>query len=482
MPIHRTPVVLRAATGALALVWTFALALAASGADGTSFSVITTASVTGSTVSGVLTLSNEETGAITFSALTASIEVRFDEGVPIPALPAGSDVGWYRIAVVSLAAPATLPAGGSQGFPFVIDPCATAVAGYRSAKDMRAVGVASAGRVRSDYSDTFPLPAPCPVCGNSVREGAEQCDAGPNGGGCCSSACTFRANGTTCSDGNACTQADGCQAGVCVGGAPIVCTASDQCRVAGTCNPATGACSQPAKPNGSACNDQNACTQTDSCQAGSCRGSNPIVCPASGPCLTGTCDPSTGACSNAAKPDGTACTDSDACTNGDRCVAGACVAGEPLVCNDQMSCTTDSCNPATGCGFAPAPSCEACDATQCTDCSARCETANVDCQTGCWAGFSGCLAGCTSTYCAPFCQVDLGRCLESCPTIAACQGACETGNGCGSGCSGVAASGSSTPAVPSFSRIGLLTLAALLAIVGGGVAVGPRRSGSRRDP
>jgi len=37
------------------------------------------------------------------------------------------------------------------------------------------------------------------------------------------------------------------------------------------------------------------------------------------------------------------------------------------------------------------------------------------CVDDCWSGFFACLGGCTSTYCAPFCQVDLGRCVESCP-------------------------------------------------------------------
>src|SRR5262249_35420098 len=37
------------------------------------------------------------------------------------------------------------------------------------------------------------------------------------------------------------------------------------------------------------------------------------------------------------------------------------------------------------------------------------------CADRCWTAFFGCLDGCTSTYCAPFCQVDLGRCLDFCP-------------------------------------------------------------------
>lgn len=39
----------------------------------------------------------------------------------------------------------------------------------------------------------------------------------------------------------------------------------------------------------------------------------------------------------------------------------------------------------------------------------------VSCEDGCWIGFLACVNGCTSTYCAPFCQVDLGYCLDACP-------------------------------------------------------------------
>ena len=45
---------------------------------------------------------------------------------------------------------------------------------------------------------------------------------------------------------------DTCEAGVCTGANPVVCTASDQCHVAGTCNPSSGTCSNPDKANGSA--------------------------------------------------------------------------------------------------------------------------------------------------------------------------------------------------------------------------------------
>jgi RHS repeat-associated protein len=86
------------------------------------------------------------------------------------------------------------------------------------------------------------------------------------------------ADGTNCSDGNACTQTDTCQAGVCTGSNPKTCTASDQCHVAGTCNPATGACSNPIQPNGTSCDDGDPCSPADACHDGQCWGplSNPI--------------------------------------------------------------------------------------------------------------------------------------------------------------------------------------------------------------
>jgi hypothetical protein len=80
------------------------------------------------------------------------------------------------------------------------------------------------------------------------------------------------ADGSCCNDGDACTQSDSCQAGVCAGASPVVCAAFDQCHLAGTCDPGSGNCSNPIQPNGTPCDDQVACTLSDACQAGVCRG------------------------------------------------------------------------------------------------------------------------------------------------------------------------------------------------------------------
>ncbi|MBI5533646.1 MAG: hypothetical protein HY898_13080 [Deltaproteobacteria bacterium] len=150
-------------------------------------------------------------------------------------------------------------------------------------------------------------------------------------------------NGTTCNDGNGCTQTDTCLSGACVGSNLVVCTASDQCHNVGVCQPATGTCTNPPKANGTSCNDTNACTQTDTCQAGTCTGANPITCTASDAChVAGTCDPQSGICSNPPANNGTACNDGNACTTQDSCQAGVCT-GTPMVCVSSNPCHDAAC-------------------------------------------------------------------------------------------------------------------------------------------
>ncbi len=164
---------------------------------------------------------------------------------------------------------------------------------------------------------------------------------------CTAGACVYApvADGTACDDGNACTQTDVCQGGVCTGSNAVVCNASDACHVAGTCDPATGQCSNPNAANGTACNDGSLCTQVDTCQSGVCTGGSPVVCTASDACHTaGTCNAATGTCSNPAAPNGTSCTDTNACTQGDTCQAGTCVGGSALACGPGVTC-----DPVMGC-------------------------------------------------------------------------------------------------------------------------------------
>ena len=198
-----------------------------------------------------------------------------------------------------------------------------------------------------------------------VCQAADQChDAGtcdPTSGVCSSPAKT---NGTPCDDGNGCTHTDVCHVGVCAG-SDVVCLAADQCHVAGLCDPTTGVCSTPAKPDGTGCDDGNACTQIDTCRVGVCAGANPVVCAGSDQCHdAGTCDPTTGLCSNPLKPNGTACNDGNACTRTDTCRAGVCTGASPVVCAVPDQChVTGTCDPATGACINPTKP----DGTLCND-------------------------------------------------------------------------------------------------------------------
>ncbi len=302
--------------------------------------------------------------------------------------------------------------------------------------------------------------APCAddgnVCTNDVCSGGT-CTHPPNTAPCandgnvctndvCSGGtCTHPPNTAPCSDGNLCTQTDTCSNGVCVGSNPIVCTASDQCHLAGTCAPATGICSNPAKANGSTCNDGNACTRTDSCQAGTCTGANPVVCTASDQChVAGTCAPATGACSNPTKADGSTCSDGNACTRTDTCQSGTCSGGNPVVCTPLDQChAAGTCSTTTGACSTPVLTGVACnDGNPCTR-SDVCTngtcggdphvcndgvlqpTCGEQCDDGNTTSGDGCDANCTQTACGNG-IVTLG---EACD-----DGDLADGDGCSASC------------------------------------------------
>jgi hypothetical protein len=215
-------------------------------------------------------------------------------------------------------------------------------------------------------------------------------------------------DGTPCHDSDACSQTDTCQAGVCVGEDPLTCTALDQCHDAGVCEPATGQCSDPAKPDGVQCNDGSACTQRDVCVGGTCEGYDPVVCVVTDPCKAGSCHPETGQCSAEAKPDGHACDDGNPCTTTARCEGGACVAGEPVICTALGRChLAGICDPETG--LCSNPQVE--DGTGCDDADAC--TGSDTCQAGVCVGED--LLTCTALdqcHDAGVCEPATGQCSD----------------------------------------------------------------------
>ncbi|MBN2574431.1 MAG: hypothetical protein JXP73_07685 [Deltaproteobacteria bacterium] len=237
-----------------------------------------------------------------------------------------------------------------------------------------------AGLLQAGYSDltiTVVVNVQVPTTGIYLVDNLRFVPVAANG-------CGGRPNGTSCTDNSACTLGDTCQFGTCRSGTAVTCTASDQCHDAGVCNPATGVCSNPSKPNGTSCNDGNACTQTDTCQGGACTGGNPVACVASDQCHdVGVCDPATGTCSNPAKADGTVCDDGDACTQTDACQGGTCTGGNPVACAAQDQChDVGVCDPATGTCSNPAKP----DGTSCDD-NDPC-TKNDHCQAGVCGGIA----------------------------------------------------------------------------------------------
>ena len=234
---------------------------------------------------------------------------------------------------------------------------------------------------------------------------------------------TPKTNGTTCNDGNACTQGDTCQNGVCAG-SPVVCTALDQCHVAGTCDPSSGQCSNPNKADNSPCNDNSACTQTDTCQSGTCTGGNPVVCTALDQChVAGTCDPSSGQCSNPNKADNSPCNDSNACTQTDTCQSGTCTGGNPVVCTALDQChVAGTCNTSTGQCSNPNKA----DNSPCNDSNACTQTDT--CQSGtCTGGNPVVCTALDQCHVAGTCDTSTGTCSNPNATDGT---SCSDGNAC----------------------------------------------------
>jgi len=227
---------------------------------------------------------------------------------------------------------------------------------------------------------------------------ADACDAA-NG------ACTSKPAAAACSDGDACTFADACQGGACVG-KPVACDDGNPCTDDG-CTKAKGC---GATPNGAACNDGNPCTAADTCAGAVCAGAAK-VCDDKNPCTQDTCAAASGGC--VFVPTAGACSDANACTSKDTCVAGACH-GAPAVCDDGKPCTADGCDPAKGCFAANLP-----DGKPCDD--------GNTCTTG-----DACAAGLCKAIGAP-CDDNNVCTADTCVPAKGCQSAPADGKACDDG-------------------------------------------------
>ena len=169
------------------------------------------------------------------------------------------------------------------------------------------------------------------ACGEGICTGpVASCD---DGNECTTDSCASDLGGcqhvaaeAACDDDNACTTDDGCLGGTCIG-APVSCNDDNGC-TADSCLPVPaadgGGCQNVVKST--ACSDGNACTMGDTCQAAGdsaqCVGS-PLSCDDGNDCTTDSCHPALG-CQHIAV--GAPCSDGLDCSTGDHCVGGVCVA------------------------------------------------------------------------------------------------------------------------------------------------------------
>ncbi|MDI1451741.1 hypothetical protein, partial [Polyangium sp. 6x1] len=236
-------------------------------------------------------------------------------------------------------------------------------------------------------------------------DGTEVCDPanGAAGTGCTPS------SGSPCDDGISCTvdtcneQFDGCMntpndalcdnniacdgvetCGVlgCKAGTPLNCDDGVPC-TDDFCDQVTGGCKHV--ENDGKCSDGAFCNGAETCdKVAGCKPGTAVDCNDGFACTADTCNEAMDACAHA--PSNAACDDNVFCNGVETCEVGlGCQAGSPVVCNDNFSCTVDSCsNAQKKCVFAPNDA--ACsDGLACTGVEV-CDPAGGAAGTGCKAG------------------------------------------------------------------------------------------------
>jgi len=223
-------------------------------------------------------------------------------------------------------------------------------------------------------------------CGNDVRECNETCDDGTSGSLACSPQCQIMVpprcgdgvvqteDGETCDDGNAvdcdgCShfcQTDGCGSGQIDANCGEECDdfntrSGDGC--SSTCK--IEVCGNGRVDPGEQCDDGNQ-NECDGCHSDCTVATSPCpMCTAGG---TQPCVP----CSDASD-----CDPLRAC-GASACVQGACTPVAPPNCDDGNRCTTDICDPATGCVSTPV----VCGDTTACDGTLSCDPASGQCVNG----------------------------------------------------------------------------------------------------
>ncbi len=171
-------------------------------------------------------------------------------------------------------------------------------------------------------------------------------------------------------------------------------------------------------PDDYPCDDGDACTENDVCSNQVCQGT-PIDCDDADDCTDDFCDPASGQCVHVSLPDGTPCDDGDACTYDDYCDYGVCY-GYAVGCTDNDDCTIDYCDPATGCVNEPID-CDDDDDCSIDSCDSErgCVYTYVECDDGdpctddvCEFDAGGCVAYPIECPEGQVCEPASGECVE----------------------------------------------------------------------
>lgn len=262
-------------------------------------------------------------------------------------------------------------------------------------------------------------------CSKKCKKSNDCADSNPCTADVCDSGiCKNPANSAQCDDGSVCTSGEACDGGACVAKGSKSCDDGNPC-TDDSCHPKAG-CQSFA--NSALCDaDGSKCTPSDVCKDKSCTLGAKKSCDDGSACTKDSCDAKTGGCEHDAKVfAGDACdADGSACTVGDTCKAGVCAKGQALNCDDKKVCTSDSCNPKTGCVHtAAAGSCDDGDACTLSDTCAKgvCVAGQVK---GCDDG-----KACTKDGC----DAKTGACtvtpIAGCGAFCATHADCDDGNGC----------------------------------------------------
>lgn len=239
-----------------------------------------------------------------------------------------------------------------------------------------------------------------------------------------------------CRDLNSCNGVERCVAGECVAGEPVVCPQDNNPCTRAACDPGSGVCR--AEPTAGDCRDADACNGVERCEQGVCRPGLAVECPQDdNPCTRNECDAAQGICGPVHLIG--ACADADPCNGVEQCDHGVCLPAEPVACaQDDNPCTHAECDPQSGgCStVAVAGECgdgDACNGTEACVAGACVHGDPVQCQQGlvcvdgeCVGGCGGhcdCPQGhtCSEGVCSP--EPNGGYCCESdgCPLGASCR-------------------------------------------------------------